>query len=135
MKDYIALPLDQDHGGVHKYSGIGNKAFYLAVTQDASPSWEKMGRIWLHAVKLSPPNISFSTFAQKTVEASIALGFGERISAIVADAWARVGVVLGSPPVKISPTMEAPQDEELDSSSGGSPGSPGSSVPRLCEYQ
>jgi Zn-dependent metalloprotease len=43
MKDYKLMV--QDNGGVHIYSGIPNKAFYLAAVAFGGYSWEKAGKI------------------------------------------------------------------------------------------
>ncbi|KAJ8127639.1 hypothetical protein O1611_g5994 [Lasiodiplodia mahajangana] len=44
FKDYKAT--DDDNGGVHLYSGIPNKAFYLSAVAFGGYSWEKAGKIW-----------------------------------------------------------------------------------------
>jgi bacillolysin/neutral peptidase B len=36
MDQYVELPLNQDNGGVHRYSGIHNKAFYNIATSRAA---------------------------------------------------------------------------------------------------
>ncbi len=88
-------PVDRahDYGGVHKYSGIGNHAFYLAAIRDGGPSWERMGKIWHLALKMSQHDASFFDFARETIKASKDLGFGEPIAHIVAKAWSDVGVL------------------------------------------
>lgn len=35
----------EDMGGVHVYSGIPNKAFYLVATKMGGYTWEKAGQI------------------------------------------------------------------------------------------
>lgn len=36
----------EDNGGVHIFSGIPNRAFYLASVAFGGYSWEKAGKIW-----------------------------------------------------------------------------------------
>ncbi len=92
MQSYHETLPDQDLGGFRKYSGIANRAFYLAATQEGGPSWERMGKIWHRALIHSWHNISFAGFARETVTASKDLGFGEPIAHIVASSWSQVGV-------------------------------------------
>ncbi len=91
MSDYHEEPMSYDFGGVHKYSGIANRAFYLAATQEGGFSWGKMGRIWYHSLTHSQYNIDFAGFAGKTVETAKEL-FGKAIAQIVANSWEQVGV-------------------------------------------
>ncbi len=92
MQDYHETLPDQDLGGFRKYSGIANRAFYLAATQEGGPSWERMGKIWHRALTHSWHNIGFAGFARETVTASRDLEFGEPIAHIVASSWSQVGV-------------------------------------------
>jgi Zn-dependent metalloprotease len=84
----------QDNGGVHMYSGIPNKAFYLASLAFGGYSWEKAGRIWWEAMQSGqiPSRCTFVQFADVTIEKAEGL-FGEEAAAIVSKAWSEVGVV------------------------------------------
>jgi len=60
----------EDNGGVHIYSGIPNKAFYLSAIAFGGYSWEKAGQIWwqtLNSGKVKS-NSTFVEFANATVE-------------------------------------------------------------------
>lgn len=46
MDGYKELPMSKDNGGVHIYSGIPNRAFYLVATAFGGNAWEKAGKIW-----------------------------------------------------------------------------------------
>ncbi|PZS22440.1 MAG: peptidase M4 family protein, partial [Acidimicrobiales bacterium] len=59
----------EDHGGVHRNSGIPNHAFYVVATTIGGNAWEKAGKIWYEALN-DPrlrPNTDFSGFARTTV--------------------------------------------------------------------
>ncbi|KXJ85472.1 metalloprotease [Microdochium bolleyi] len=84
-----------DNGGVHKYSGIPNKAFYLAAVAFGGYSWDKAGLIWRGAMTSGKvtPNCTFSSFASITI-AVAQDKFGTKAAQIVTDAWTKVGVPL-----------------------------------------
>lgn len=84
----------RDNGGVHLYSGIPNKAFYLASVAFGGYSWEKAGQIWWKAMTSGsvPPRCSFVQFADVTTEVAEEL-YGEEAAKIVRSAWTEVGVV------------------------------------------
>lgn len=89
---------DHDWGGVHVYSGIPNRAFYLAAKDIGGPSWEKPGKIWfkalLEAGKAAGENCAndnFAVFAHRTYQIS-RQQFGQEIGNAVARAWKEVGV-------------------------------------------
>lgn len=46
MDGYRELPLEKDNGGVHLFSGIPNRAFYLAATEFGGYAWDTAGKIW-----------------------------------------------------------------------------------------
>ncbi|HEY0157444.1 MAG TPA: M4 family metallopeptidase [Thermoanaerobaculia bacterium] len=94
MRDYVET--DEDHGGVHINSGIPNHAFYLAAMAIGGPSWEVAGRIWYRTLVEGLPNEpTFFDLALNTVDMAGELyGYGSRYQRIVADAWARVGIVV-----------------------------------------
>ncbi|KAI8955365.1 metalloprotease [Xylaria longipes] len=92
FKDYKAT--DDDNGGVHMYSGIPNKAFYLSSVGFGGYSWEKAGKIWWETMRSGqiPPRCTFIQFADATVDKAEEL-FGDDAAAIVRKAWNEVGVV------------------------------------------
>ncbi|KAG5977235.1 hypothetical protein E4U55_006971 [Claviceps digitariae] len=83
----------EDNGGVHIYSGIPNKAFYLAAVAFGGYSWEKAGQIWWKAMTSGkiPPRCTFKQFADVTVDCAEE-EFGEDAGNIVRKAWTDVGV-------------------------------------------
>jgi len=87
------LPLSNDNGGVHLYSGIPNKAFFLAAVAFGGHTWEKAGMIWWAAVTSGrvPPLCTFIQFADVTVDLALDL-FGEEAAKTVRKAWNEVGV-------------------------------------------
>ncbi|KAL2193059.1 metalloprotease [Corynascus similis CBS 632.67] len=91
MADYEPIP--EDNGGVHLYSGIPNKAFYLASAAFGGYSWEKAGQIWWKAMSSGrvPSRCTFIQFADVTTEVAEEL-FGEDAAKIVRDSWNEVGV-------------------------------------------
>lgn len=109
MRDYRPLPETQrgDWGGVHLYSSIPSKAFYLAASALQGPSWEKAGKIWHLALKQADSNADFSAFAQGTLSAVKELKFEEEVYQLVAKAWTDVGVGLRGGPSR--------EDEEAKS--------------------
>lgn len=88
--------ITNDDGGVHIYSGIPNKAFFLVATAFKGFSWEKAGKIWWQTMICGkvPVNCTFRQFADVTVECAEEL-FGEEAARIVRDAWTQVGVTRG----------------------------------------
>ncbi|ODA82276.1 hypothetical protein RJ55_00783 [Drechmeria coniospora] len=82
-----------DNGGVHIYSGIPNKAFYLAAVAFGGYSWERAGQIWWKAMTGGrvPPRCTFKQFADVTV-ACAKDKFGEDAARTVRKAWTDVGV-------------------------------------------
>ncbi|OTA19348.1 zinc metalloproteinase aureolysin [Xenorhabdus beddingii] len=95
MKQYQDLSVRDDHGGVHKYSGIPNKAFYLLAIELGGYSWEQAGKIWYATLldKRLSHKASFDDFATLSVDNAEKL-FGKKISAIVAHSWKQVGILL-----------------------------------------
>ncbi|KAK3900482.1 hypothetical protein C8A05DRAFT_45687 [Staphylotrichum tortipilum] len=91
MSEYT--PTTQDNGGVHLYSGIPNRAFYLASVAFGGFSWEKAGQIWWKAMKsgLVPARCTFVQFADVTTDVAEGL-YGEEGAKIVRAAWNEVGV-------------------------------------------
>ncbi|GAO19435.1 hypothetical protein UVI_02023330 [Ustilaginoidea virens] len=83
----------EDNGGVHIYSGIPNKAFYLAAVAFGGYSWEKAGQIWWKTMKSGKiaARCSFRQFADVTVDCAQE-EFGADAAKIVRKAWTDVGV-------------------------------------------
>ncbi|KAG6038334.1 hypothetical protein E4U41_004307 [Claviceps citrina] len=83
----------EDNGGVHIYSGIPNKAFYLAAAAFGGYSWEKAGQIWWKTMTSGniPARCTFKQFADVTVDCAEE-AFGEDAAKIVRKAWTDVGV-------------------------------------------
>ncbi|KAM6513706.1 hypothetical protein FALCPG4_016079 [Fusarium falciforme] len=94
MKGYQVMV--EDNGGVHIYSGIPNKAFYLASVAFGGYSWEKAGKIWWETMRSGKiaPKCQFKHFADITVETAEEL-FGKEAAKIVRKAWTDVGVTRG----------------------------------------
>ncbi|PHH88040.1 hypothetical protein CDD83_8065 [Cordyceps sp. RAO-2017] len=83
----------EDYGGVHIFSGIPNKAFYLAATAFGGYSWDKAGQIWWKTVTCGrvPFRCNFLQFADVTVDCAEE-EFGEEAAQTVRKAWNDVGV-------------------------------------------
>ncbi|KAK1961423.1 metalloprotease [Colletotrichum sublineola] len=91
FKDYV--PTFEDNGGVHIYSGIPNRAFYLVSMAFGGFSYEKAGPIWWKAMNSGriPPRCTFLQFADVTTETAEEL-YGKEAGKIVRAAWVEVGV-------------------------------------------
>jgi Zn-dependent metalloprotease len=94
MRDYVET--EEDNGGVHINSGIPNHAFYLAAMAVGGKLLEVVGRIWFRTLVEGLPNEpTFFDLAINTVDMAGQLyGYGSRYQWIVADAWAKVGIVV-----------------------------------------
>lgn len=90
MSDY--KDIEFDNGGVHIYSGIPNKAFYLVATALGGNAWEKAGQIWWRTMRSGqiPPRCEFQQFATQTIK--MAKDSGDDVVQIVQKAWLEVGV-------------------------------------------
>jgi Zn-dependent metalloprotease len=86
-----------DHGSVHAFSGVPNRAFVLVAEAFGGLAWEKAGRIWWSAVKSDrvAPTCTFVQFADATVSVAEEM-FGVDDSKIVRGCWDEVGVVKGT---------------------------------------
>jgi len=113
MSGYVELyPATEanDNGGVHLYSGIPNRAFYLVATTLGGYSWDVAGKIWYNTM-LDPEirgvdtRTAFKTFADLTVKH--AAEFGDTAVAAVNGAWTAVGVYPWNP----EPRTAAGRDE------------------------
>jgi Zn-dependent metalloprotease len=91
MKDFQQTY--EDNGGVHIYSGIPNKAFYLVSKAFGGYSWEKAGQIWWKTVRSGQvhENCTFLQFANATVDTA-SDDFDHDAAQIVRKAWDAVGV-------------------------------------------
>jgi Zn-dependent metalloprotease len=78
---------------VHIFSGIPNKAFYLASVAFGGYSWEKAGQIWWKTMTSGriPSRCTFLQFADVTIDIAEDL-YGDEGAKIVAEAWKEVGV-------------------------------------------
>ncbi|KAH0826260.1 M4 family peptidase [Lanmaoa asiatica] len=87
------MPHNKDHGGVHIYSGVPNRAFYLAAIALGGNSWDRAGRVWYATLTGGGlnPAATFMQFATLTVQNAQAL-FGAEVREAVAQAWITVGV-------------------------------------------
>lgn len=89
-----------DSGGVHRYSGIPNRAFFLVATTLGGFSWDKAGKIWYNTM-LDPEirgvdtRTAFKKFADLTVKH--AEEFGPDAVAAVKSAWTAVKVYPWNP--------------------------------------
>ncbi|KAH8103057.1 hypothetical protein BXZ70DRAFT_927904 [Cristinia sonorae] len=89
-------PDTYDHGGVHIYSGVPNRAFYLVATNLGGYSWDRAGRIWwgvLTGGKLRS-TANFHDFAKLTCDQAETL-YGASVKEVVEKAWKDVGVEVG----------------------------------------
>ncbi|KAK3328783.1 metalloprotease [Apodospora peruviana] len=92
----------RDHGGVHYFSGIPNRAFALSATRFGGFSYEKAGKIWWTAVTAKegsnpptyriPSTCTFAQFADVTVEVAKELFPNSGADQVVRTAWNDVGV-------------------------------------------
>ncbi|KAL5041687.1 hypothetical protein BDW71DRAFT_201173 [Aspergillus fruticulosus] len=92
MRYYIRT--STDNGGVHKYSGIPNHAFYRAAIELGGNSWERAGKIWSKTLtdpRLGP-RCTFREFADLTINIADDL-FDSSVGATVRSAWVSVGVL------------------------------------------
>jgi Zn-dependent metalloprotease len=83
-----------DHGSVHAFSGVPNRAFVLASEALGGYSWEKAGKIWWMTLRTHriPSTCSFVLFANATVDMARDL-FDEEVAKVVRNAWDVVGVI------------------------------------------
>ncbi|KAH8103059.1 hypothetical protein BXZ70DRAFT_769210 [Cristinia sonorae] len=104
-----AYPDSFDHGGVHIYSGVPNRAFYLIAIQLGGHSWDRAGRIWwavLSGGQLQP-DADFHDFAKLTCEAAQSL-YGSSVKTVVETAWREVGVEVGGQPDSVPQPKQEP---------------------------
>ena len=82
-----------DHGSVHAFSGVPNRAFVLVAEAFGGSAWEKAGRIWWSAMNSHrvAPTCTFAQFADATVSVAEEM-FGDAAGKIVKRSWDEVGV-------------------------------------------
>lgn len=99
MRDYRDLPVDEDHdwGGVHIYSGIPNRAFFLTATEigtnQAAFLWYNA---WLNKEIIHPYATFIEAFEaiKKTAEALVEQGkLPQNTVAVVREAFQEVGIL------------------------------------------
>jgi len=95
MSGYKAM--EDDNGGVHIYSGIPNKAFYLFSVAMGGYSYEKAGQVWWKTMNSGriPPKCTFIQFADETVDQCQTL-YGDDDAKKLRSAWDEVGVTRSS---------------------------------------
>lgn len=84
----------RDHGGVHVFSGIPNRAFVLCAEAFGGFAWEKAGKIWWKVVTTPgriPTTCTFLQFADETVRVAEEL-YGTDAAKTVRGAWNTVEV-------------------------------------------
>lgn len=97
LDDYVETA--DDNGGVHLNSGIPNRAFQLAAVGVGGSAAEGAGRIWYAA--LTGPDVHPATDFAGFARATVAAAGGH--AAVVADAWAQVGVPVSSDSPETAP--------------------------------
>ncbi|KAF9976272.1 Translation initiation factor 3 subunit b [Mortierella antarctica] len=97
MNDFRVLSYSKDAGGVHIYSGIPNRAFFLVATSIGEYSWDAAGKIWYASLRdddlqeVESSN-AFKPFAELTRKHALLLG-GQTWEQAVSKAWREVGVL------------------------------------------
>lgn len=97
FKDYVKT--FEDNGGVHIYSGIPNKAFYLAAKEFGGYSWQRAGKIWWDTMQSGDvdSDCSFIDFANATIKAA-KKAFDDEAATVITNAWKEVGVIADKAP-------------------------------------
>jgi Zn-dependent metalloprotease len=85
--------VNEDYGGVHINSGIGNYAFYLVAKQLGGYAWEQAGQIWYDALPRFRAETDFQEAATITYQVAGELyGPGSGPQQAVQSAWEEVGL-------------------------------------------
>jgi len=97
MDDYVVMEntADGDWGGVHKNCGIPNKAFYLAATSINND--EHIAKIYYRALTTYITKRSTFADARTALEQAATDLYGASTAQKIADAFAAVGIVPGTP--------------------------------------
>ena len=88
MKDYVEM--EEDNGGVHIYSGIPNRAFYLFCDRIKEKIYEAPLKIWYNTLLDVPSDCDFITFATKTIEKGQEID--NKYVQPLTDSWNDVGI-------------------------------------------
>lgn len=89
MSGYVPLSDDDDNGGVHKYSGILNRAFTIAAKKLGGYTWDHVGKVWLEALKTLKPTAQFDDL----MKATLAVAPEGKIKDAVKEGWTTVGLL------------------------------------------
>jgi Zn-dependent metalloprotease len=86
-----------DHGSVHAFSGVPNRAFVLVAEAFGGFAWEKAGKIWWSAVNSDrvAPTCTFVQFAEATVSVAEEM-FEADAAKTVRGCWGEAGVAEGT---------------------------------------
>lgn len=87
-----------DHGSVHAFSGVPNRAFVLVAEAFGGFAWEKAGPLWWSAMNSHrvAPTCTFVQFADAIVSVAGEM-FGDDARRTVRGCWDEVGVMGGMP--------------------------------------
>lgn len=112
FRDYVYVKpnKDNDYGGVHKYSGIPNHAFYNAAKNLASNNWKQISNIWFESLKSCEANDGFEIFASRTMDVAKKL-YTSQIQNEIGKAWSVVGIC---PSIKEQKIHEMKETEKLN---------------------
>ena len=84
---------DEDWGGVHRNSGIPNKAFVLTAKALGGYAWDIAGRIWYKTMLTLHRDSQFVDCARRTVQVAVA-DYGSETAEIVRARWDAVGIAV-----------------------------------------
>ena len=84
---------DEDRGGVHRNSGIPNKAFVLTAKALGGYAWDIAGRIWYKTMLTLPRESQFVDCARRTVQVAVT-DYGSETAEVVRAGWDAVGITV-----------------------------------------
>ena len=110
MDGFQDLPMDNDNGGVHIFSGIPNRAFYLAAIGFGGHAWDKAGKVWYETLIdpewnafFNPEKVSLRNLERNSKNAFVLLAnltcehaerlLGREGTQVVKQAWRAVKVL------------------------------------------
>lgn len=105
MDEYMVMPLEDDHGGVHWNSGIPNHAAYLIATKADAAGLDGK-ELLLHTTYNALNYLTLTStfpearyaFIEGAIDYAEANGIDpDTVTPLVADAWSEVGVMNGTP--------------------------------------